>query len=555
MPSTRVTNRDSFSFTCDPAAAHIEGGEIQIEVGVPLVAAGPPGYVLTSNGTTWAPAPSPGGTVPSPGVAGNFLISDGAGWTTRAPVQADITGLVAALAAKAPIAAPHFTGIATADTAAAGTSTTQLATTAFAVNEAELAKLGRVVRTFADLPAPVLGVITLDGVTFAVGDVPLGPGQEKALFLPPGVQIKVPAGTTLTSPSSRGCIIIGSHPTALIDAAGGDVQNLILFNSDGGAAAADIAHTAGANATFSDLICAGSGSHVILRASGAQLGLVFIQSVSTTGTQRAFVIEAGAQYFGFTLTNCYSLNNNSNPNWVAFDVESGAQVLAGISLTNHTFIGEFNPLTATNCVGVRVNVGAFVAAWQFNGCVFNGFLGAGSVRLAGISADTPTAKFGGSLGVNDTLPKGTLNVNAIAAGSPPQTVVSVAGTWYPINATGAVLSSSASLFSTPVAGQIEALYQLSATRVRVIGIYGVEKVGGGVARIAIRLVVSTNGGVTWSPVSTEEQSVEASTTADQCVLVDTVDLLAGHRLRLEVTATTGVPVTLNTRTLTLSVQA
>jgi Phage tail repeat like len=45
--------------------------------------------------------------------------------------QADITGLVAALAAKAPLAAPAFSGVPTAPTAAANTNTAQIATTAF----------------------------------------------------------------------------------------------------------------------------------------------------------------------------------------------------------------------------------------------------------------------------------------------------------------------------------------------------------------------------------------------------------------------------------------
>jgi hypothetical protein len=45
--------------------------------------------------------------------------------------QADVDGLPAALNAKAPIASPNFTGTPTAPTPAAGTQTTQLATTAF----------------------------------------------------------------------------------------------------------------------------------------------------------------------------------------------------------------------------------------------------------------------------------------------------------------------------------------------------------------------------------------------------------------------------------------
>jgi hypothetical protein len=49
----------------------------------------------------------------------------------HAHVTSDITGLDAALAAKAPLVSPDLTGTPTAPTAAAGTSSTQLATTAF----------------------------------------------------------------------------------------------------------------------------------------------------------------------------------------------------------------------------------------------------------------------------------------------------------------------------------------------------------------------------------------------------------------------------------------
>jgi hypothetical protein len=50
---------------------------------------------------------------------------------THAHVTSDITGLDAALAAKAPLASPALTGTPTAPTAAGGTNSTQLATTAF----------------------------------------------------------------------------------------------------------------------------------------------------------------------------------------------------------------------------------------------------------------------------------------------------------------------------------------------------------------------------------------------------------------------------------------
>lgn len=61
------------------------------------------------------------------------LVADLAGKAALAHThaQADVTGLVADLAGKAPLASPPLTGVPTAPTAAPGTTTTQLATTAF----------------------------------------------------------------------------------------------------------------------------------------------------------------------------------------------------------------------------------------------------------------------------------------------------------------------------------------------------------------------------------------------------------------------------------------
>jgi hypothetical protein len=55
--------------------------------------------------------------------------------TSHTHAEADVTGLVADLALKAPVASPTFTGTPAAPTAAGGTSTTQVATTAFVGGE------------------------------------------------------------------------------------------------------------------------------------------------------------------------------------------------------------------------------------------------------------------------------------------------------------------------------------------------------------------------------------------------------------------------------------
>lgn len=85
--------------------------------------------VIISSGTT--PIIVPGGS-DHPGLSGRSTAD-------QHPTSA-ITGLDAALAAKAPLASPALTGVPTAPTAAADTSTTQIATTAFAKAEADAAQ-------------------------------------------------------------------------------------------------------------------------------------------------------------------------------------------------------------------------------------------------------------------------------------------------------------------------------------------------------------------------------------------------------------------------------
>lgn len=100
---------------------------------------------LASPGLTGIPtAPTAAGADNSTQIATTAFVK-GQGYITAAPVasvagktgivtlaEGDITNLVSDLAAKAPLASPGLTGVPTAPTAAAGTNTTQIATTAFA---------------------------------------------------------------------------------------------------------------------------------------------------------------------------------------------------------------------------------------------------------------------------------------------------------------------------------------------------------------------------------------------------------------------------------------
>ncbi len=65
-------------------------------------------------------------------IIGPFNVGSGAAvWGGITGTLADQTDLNSALAAKAPLASPTFTGVPSAPTAAGGTNTTQVATTAF----------------------------------------------------------------------------------------------------------------------------------------------------------------------------------------------------------------------------------------------------------------------------------------------------------------------------------------------------------------------------------------------------------------------------------------
>lgn len=67
--------------------------------------------------------------------SGNIVISSGGGiWGTITGTLSDQTDLINALNLKSPLSSPIFTGVPSAPTASPGTSTTQLATTAFVAN-------------------------------------------------------------------------------------------------------------------------------------------------------------------------------------------------------------------------------------------------------------------------------------------------------------------------------------------------------------------------------------------------------------------------------------
>lgn len=109
-----------------------------------------------------------GGTATSPTVPG--LAGKAAAVHTHA--ESDVTNLVSDLAAKAPLASPALTGTPTAPTAAGGTNTTQLATTAFVAASAALKD-----NNLSDLASASTARTNLGLGTSATRDAGAGAGQ------------------------------------------------------------------------------------------------------------------------------------------------------------------------------------------------------------------------------------------------------------------------------------------------------------------------------------------------------------------------------------------
>jgi hypothetical protein len=129
--------------------------------------------------------------------------------------------ITAALAAKAPLASPTFTGIPAAPTAAVGTSTTQLATTAFAMVAAANAAAAAV----AAIPAASSGA-SIESTTLATGSI--GSSMDNTTQTAAnGVTLTLtagmitPSGFVIDAPGASGCTITWGSTFGVNGAANG----------------------------------------------------------------------------------------------------------------------------------------------------------------------------------------------------------------------------------------------------------------------------------------------------------------------------------------------
>ena len=123
-----------------------------------------------------------------------------------------IEGATAALALKANLASPTFTGVPAAPTAAPGTNTTQVATTAFVVAESASAATTAVNAVIASAPG---ALNTLDELAAALGD-----DANYATTVTNALALKAPlASPAFTGTPTAPTLIVGTATTAVANAA------------------------------------------------------------------------------------------------------------------------------------------------------------------------------------------------------------------------------------------------------------------------------------------------------------------------------------------------
>jgi len=192
-----------------PLPSDLDAGELALNTN----AASPAAYIKDSAGNIvkLAGAGAIGGTAATETAAGIVELATAAETTTGTDATRAVhpAGLKVELDKKAPLDSPALTGTPTAPTAAAGTNTTQLATTAFVAAAADWTRTGTTLapKTAGDVVTVSAGTAALPGLT-PVGDPNTGiysPGADQLaistggagrVFIDPSGNVGVGTGTT-----------------------------------------------------------------------------------------------------------------------------------------------------------------------------------------------------------------------------------------------------------------------------------------------------------------------------------------------------------------------
>ena len=255
----------------------------------------------------------------------------------------------------APAASPAFTGTPTAPTAAVGTNSTQIATTAFVAGRPQC---------YSIMDNGGDNTFTNDNASAWTATLALGPSSNKCIYFPPG-KYKFGSGVSYTIPSGVASItILGAGPTSTTLAwpAGGG----IAINYAGTTSAAHVQNLALTTGTT---------------ATGTALALNQAASVSNSGNSAESdvtnVTIRGDD--GYQVTNYWATGINASVSNVNFlndhfvnPIGNGNQVVLGgtstqvpviFNFANCYFEGGNNSLTYGNYVqGVQVSNSNFVSA-------------------------------------------------------------------------------------------------------------------------------------------------------------------------------------------------
>ena len=191
-------------------------------------------------------------------------------------IDTEFNNIAVAVTTKADLLSPVFTGTPTAPTAATGTSTTQLATTAFAT--AAISPFTGAMLMWPTATAPS-GFLLCNGQTisrstyaalFAILGVVFGSGDGSTTFTLPDYRDRMPvgAGTTYSANSTGGskdAVVVSHTHTATVSTVG-DHNHGILSSGESGNVGDFIAGAAFTNRTI-NTTGAGAHTHTVTNAS------------------------------------------------------------------------------------------------------------------------------------------------------------------------------------------------------------------------------------------------------------------------------------------------